>query len=247
MFPQHCAHPPAEGIAYSESKVHGPTWGPSGADRTQVGAMLAPWTLLSGYFCVAKRKNCFYIERALVALSGKCRAELPTKKLHIFSCTFNHSCCSLSSMWLFLPFFLLNAIIIVVSMSMCCCMLLCLYCHSWVVLAAFQPFLTLYPIHTVRKMLLMCQGAVLTTHHFVVTQQWPLSLTWINFNPSMDKLIISIIKCGMKLLIQSQTSTVQPLKFGNGWVILSYTLLGIYLSMLGLKFIHVSKRDHCCS
>ena len=27
----------------------GPTWGPSGADRTQVGPMLAPWTLLSGY------------------------------------------------------------------------------------------------------------------------------------------------------------------------------------------------------
>ena len=26
----------------------GPTWGPSGADRTQVGLMLAPWTLLSG-------------------------------------------------------------------------------------------------------------------------------------------------------------------------------------------------------
>ena len=28
----------------------GPTWGPSGADRTQVGPMLAPWTLLSGYW-----------------------------------------------------------------------------------------------------------------------------------------------------------------------------------------------------
>ena len=27
----------------------GPTWGPSGADRTQVGPMLAPWTLLFGY------------------------------------------------------------------------------------------------------------------------------------------------------------------------------------------------------
>ena len=27
----------------------GPTWGPSGADRTQVGPMLAPWTLLSGW------------------------------------------------------------------------------------------------------------------------------------------------------------------------------------------------------
>ena len=26
----------------------GPTWGPSGADRTQVGLMLPPWTLLSG-------------------------------------------------------------------------------------------------------------------------------------------------------------------------------------------------------
>ena len=26
-----------------------PTWGPSGADRTQVGPMLAPWILLSGY------------------------------------------------------------------------------------------------------------------------------------------------------------------------------------------------------
>ena len=26
----------------------GPTWGPSGDDRTQVGPMLAPWTLLSG-------------------------------------------------------------------------------------------------------------------------------------------------------------------------------------------------------
>ena len=25
-----------------------PTWGPSGADRTQVGPMLASWTLLSG-------------------------------------------------------------------------------------------------------------------------------------------------------------------------------------------------------
>ena len=29
----------------------GPTWGPSGADRTQVGPMLAPWTLLSGKLC----------------------------------------------------------------------------------------------------------------------------------------------------------------------------------------------------
>ena len=30
----------------------GPTWGPSRADRTQVGPMLAPWTLLSGGWCL---------------------------------------------------------------------------------------------------------------------------------------------------------------------------------------------------
>ena len=35
------------------SNVMGPAWGPSGADRTQVGPMLAPWTLLSGiWHCV---------------------------------------------------------------------------------------------------------------------------------------------------------------------------------------------------
>ena len=30
------------------ARFMGPTWGPSGADRTQVGPMLVPWTLLSG-------------------------------------------------------------------------------------------------------------------------------------------------------------------------------------------------------
>ena len=32
------------------ARFMGPTWGPSGAERTQVGPMLAPWTLLSGTF-----------------------------------------------------------------------------------------------------------------------------------------------------------------------------------------------------
>ena len=35
-------------IAFLIARFMGPTWGPSGADRTQVGPMLAPWTLLSG-------------------------------------------------------------------------------------------------------------------------------------------------------------------------------------------------------
>ena len=30
------------------ARFMGPTWGPSGANRTQVGPMLAPWTFLSG-------------------------------------------------------------------------------------------------------------------------------------------------------------------------------------------------------
>ena len=33
------------------AKFMGPTQGPSGADRTQVGPMMAPWTLLSGICC----------------------------------------------------------------------------------------------------------------------------------------------------------------------------------------------------
>ena len=32
------------------ARFMGLSWGPSGADRTQVGPMLAPWTLLSGWF-----------------------------------------------------------------------------------------------------------------------------------------------------------------------------------------------------
>ena len=38
----------------------GPTWGPSGADRAQVGPMLASWSLLSGYLpptCDAKQRK----------------------------------------------------------------------------------------------------------------------------------------------------------------------------------------------
>ena len=34
---------------YPDNMVHGPTWDPPGADRTQVGPMWATWTLLSGY------------------------------------------------------------------------------------------------------------------------------------------------------------------------------------------------------
>ena len=35
----------------------GPTWGPPGADRTQVGPMLAPWTLLSGHILILNAES----------------------------------------------------------------------------------------------------------------------------------------------------------------------------------------------
>ena len=46
---------PRKTFAYTVTLIArfmGPIWGPSGADRTQVGPMLAPWTLLSGKLCV---------------------------------------------------------------------------------------------------------------------------------------------------------------------------------------------------
>ena len=47
---------------------------------------------------------------------------------------------------------------------------------------------------------------------WVSISNWPLILIWCNFNPT-------IMKCRMKLLIQSQTSSVPPFKFGNREVI----------------------------
>ena len=53
-----------------------------------------------------------------------------------------------------------------------------------------------------------------------------------------------IIKCAMKLLVHSLTSTPGPLKFGSEKVI-SFLILWTcdYLFMLGLKLIHVGKRN----
>ena len=46
-----CKRPPTEWMIQSLiARFMGTTWGPPGADRTQVGPMMAPWTLLSGVF-----------------------------------------------------------------------------------------------------------------------------------------------------------------------------------------------------
>ena len=39
------------------ARFMGPKWGPSGADRTQVGPMLASWTLLSGIMSLGHNKS----------------------------------------------------------------------------------------------------------------------------------------------------------------------------------------------
>ena len=52
------------------AKFRGPTWGPSGADRTQVCPMLAPWTLFSGMF-----KRWHEINRVIIAsVNDRCQA-----------------------------------------------------------------------------------------------------------------------------------------------------------------------------
>ena len=48
-------------IPCPDSKVHEANWGPSGADRTQVGPMLAPWTLLSGFWPSTHKNFQFYV------------------------------------------------------------------------------------------------------------------------------------------------------------------------------------------
>ena len=48
------------------ARFMGPTWGLSGADRTQMGPMLAPWTLLSG--CLIKAALQFLIHAGLVVV-----------------------------------------------------------------------------------------------------------------------------------------------------------------------------------
>ena len=49
------------------ARFMGPTWGPSGADRTQVSPMLAPWTLLSGQGCAS---DSLYIPPLLILITG---------------------------------------------------------------------------------------------------------------------------------------------------------------------------------
>ena len=64
---------PLKRISSPIARFMGPTWGPSGADRTQVGPMMAPWTLLfgmplsTGIYCIL----CWYIISVTLSWSNK--------------------------------------------------------------------------------------------------------------------------------------------------------------------------------
>ena len=59
------------------ARFMGPTWGPSGADRTQVGPLLAQWTLLSGIFRISfiaiySKCNLFYcVYKKIIRVSDR--------------------------------------------------------------------------------------------------------------------------------------------------------------------------------
>ena len=97
------------------AKFMGPTWGSSGADRTQVGPMLATWTLLSGkarfrYYDVKCQSTWMYPEQKFsktivsqpVMITSK-RALLnrvsTMKKSSVTRCNLPH-CRGLNSPWL---------------------------------------------------------------------------------------------------------------------------------------------------
>ena len=54
------------------ARFMGPTWGPSGADRTQVGPMLVPWTLLSGSSIQLTLRILNIITNTLKTFIGSC-------------------------------------------------------------------------------------------------------------------------------------------------------------------------------
>ena len=53
------------------ARFMGPTWGPSGADRAQMGLMLAPWTLLSGMLWVVNTVKLIVLSHNDFSSSGE--------------------------------------------------------------------------------------------------------------------------------------------------------------------------------
>ena len=98
-----------------DGKVYGPTWGPSGADRTQVGPMLAAWTLLYGmvmpaYFTKISKQPCkdknLYIYMYFITFLWTVLRWFILVNIHIsFSNGFLHN---IHALWLPVTYFLYN-------------------------------------------------------------------------------------------------------------------------------------------
>ena len=75
-------------ITYPDSKVYGSTWGTPGADRTQMGPMLAPWTLLYRLISTSL-KFMRYLVQGLVVICLRTRLDgnmMDILRLHIIVC-----------------------------------------------------------------------------------------------------------------------------------------------------------------
>ena len=78
-------------------------------------------------------------------------------------------------------------------------------------------------------------------HWLIYIYRGPILLTWFTFDSNME---YHTIESGKKLLIISQTSMAQPLKFGMDMKFNPTLHNGCnYLSMLGWKIEHVTQRD----
>ena len=72
------------------ARFMGPAWGPSGADRTQVGPMLPPWTLLSGLLLQSDAVACL-LTSAAFTWKRRCHCMMTSSNGNLFRVT-GHLC-----------------------------------------------------------------------------------------------------------------------------------------------------------
>ena len=129
------------------AKFMRPTWGPPGSSRPQMGPMLAPWSLLSGYLFSSPFYRLFCISGLLNFFNKG--FQLNNQKLHSQAVPQNPCFENMSNTHFF-------------------------FFKSTVLIFFPQIFNNIVNF-----------GTSLPT---IVTEQLePLSLTWMNFNPSMDE------------------------------------------------------------
>ena len=178
----------------------GPTWDPPGADRTQVGPMLAPWSFLSGM--------------CLVLLSGTDADGRPKQndilQTIYFQCIFLHDNGWISlqiNKWVLLSVYVLftwslqhtaNHIKYLVNCVKCVWLTALLILNLWMSATVLERVHTTF--YGKRQLWVLVaktrrskipikinywgRYCIYTSVDWAL---WPLLLTWINFTPSVDK------------------------------------------------------------